>query len=95
MPDPIELGADLCELYIPMVFGGRLDEHTVVRPGAFRGSEWPCPGRTVGADVGIRSVTVVVEVYCTCGCHRGEFTHELPPRADRTGVHPTDVLADG
>lgn len=80
---------DLCEAYIPLVVGGRLDEWTYILPGAFRGREWPCPGRK-----DVRGVPNLVLV-CVCGCHTGAFEHELPPRATRTAVHPTEVLADG
>lgn len=52
---------------------------------------WPCVGSIVMRSAG----TPVGLVECTCGCHRGEFTHELPARANRTAVHPSDVLADG
>jgi hypothetical protein len=59
-----------------------------VRPG-WRGP-WPCPGELVlragGEPVGL--------AQCSCPCHAGGPPHELPPRADRTAVHPTDVLAD-
>lgn len=72
--------ADLCEPWLGHV-----------RPG-WRGP-WPCPGDLELVTGPARTVIGLIE--CTCGCHRGEFTHELPRRADRTGVHPTDVLADG
>lgn len=80
--------ADLCEVFLPLVFGGELGNDTVIAPGAWRGREWPCTGRKATNIAGL-----VIE--CSCGCHAGAFEHELPPRADRTAVHPTDVLADG
>ena len=61
----------------------------VVRPG-WRGA-WPCPGdrelRRQGEVLGL--------VECTCPCHQGLLCHVLPRLADRTAVHPTDVLASG
>lgn len=60
-----------------------------VRPG-WRGP-WPCTGEQVlrsnGEPVGL--------VECSHECHHGGPPHELPRLADRTAVHPTDVLADG
>lgn len=84
--DPAMIGGDLCAAYIPVVFGGWLDPWTYKEPGSWRGTEWPCPGAVnAGAHV----------ITCTCGHHRGEFEHELPAGSDpRTGVHPTEVLAD-
>lgn len=85
-----ETTADLCEAYLPYVFGGEVDQWGgYIVPGAWRGTEWPCPGQTrlrvPGEDDGV--------CLCSCGCHRGEFTHELPPWAgpERTAVHPTEV----
>ena len=40
-------------------------------------------------------MTVTGLAECDCPCHRGELVHELRRLADRTAVHPTDVLADG
>lgn len=84
-------GADLCALYVPFVYGGRPDPDTVVLPGAWRGTAWPCTGsqkmRAGGQVIGL--------IECTCPCHTpGEEQHELPDRSNRSAVHPTDVLAD-
>lgn len=60
-----------------------------VKPG-WRGP-WPCTGEVIlrhgGQPIGL--------VECSHECHHGGPPHELPARADRTAVHPTDVLADG
>lgn len=85
------VGADLCALFAPMVYGGRLNVGTFVLPGAWRGTEWPCTGEK--ELTGPNDWRALAE--CTCRCHVGEFEHELPARANRTAVHPTDVLADG
>lgn len=84
-PGPVrEVGANLCDLYAPLVYGGQVDPWTVVQPGAWSGTEWPCPGRSVAATV--------VRAVCTCPCHTGGLVHELPPA--RTAVHPTEVRSD-
>lgn len=84
--DPPVVGGDLCAAYIPVVHGGWLDPWTYKMPGSWRGTAWPCPGRTEASNM----PRVMVE--CTCGCHRGEFEHDLPAgSAPRTGVHPTEV----
>lgn len=82
--DRVEGRVDLCEVLLPLVYGGKIDPVTVIAPGGWRGDGWPCPGRkpTRGASL---------VIVCTCRCHAGEFTHELPPWADRSGVHPTEV----
>lgn len=86
--EPIEAGADICDAFAPFVYGGRVDHFTVIAPGAWRGTTWPCPGQQPlrgpdGADIG--------RVTCTCLCHHGGPAHELPKNANRTTVHPTDV----
>jgi hypothetical protein len=78
--------ADLCEAYVPFVFGGVLDEWTYAEPARDL-TEWPCPGRTEAKGL------PGVFIECVCRCHAGGFEHELPPR--RTAVHPTEVLAGG
>ena len=85
----MEATTDLCDAYLPVVFGGVIDPWTPpIEPGSWRGTEWPCTGRL--ASTSLPGLTVV----CTCRCHRGEFTHVLPEgSAPRTGVHPTEVLA--
>lgn len=82
--EPVEATTDLCEPFIPLVFGGQVDAGTYIAPGAWRGRAWPCPGRTTD-----RSGTVTV--ICNCPCHVGSFDHALPGNAGRTGVHPTEV----
>lgn len=84
----IEASADVCSAFIPVVFGGRVDEWTPpIEPGRWRGSAWPCPGRV--ESTGLPGLWIV----CSCGCHAGAFTHALPEHAEpRTGVHPTEVL---
>jgi hypothetical protein len=92
-PPVMQLRADLCAQYAPFVVGGWLDPWTYVQPGASGATEWPCPGVKVGADLGLApDDDLVLNLTCTCRCHRGEFEHELPPR--RTAVHPTEVSAD-
>lgn len=83
------VGADLCAAYSPMVYGGRIDADTYIAAGAWRGTEWPCAGVK---EVGSGEWVMLIE--CTCPCHAGGEPHELPARANRTAVHPTDVLAD-
>lgn len=85
------IGVDLCEQFAVFVYGGRLDDGTVVIRQTCK--EWPCPGeKELRAGPG---GPVVGLVECDCPCHTGQLTHELPARAGRTAVHPTDVLADG
>ena len=86
------LASDLCALFEPLVNGGQLDADTVVQSGAWRGKDWPCDGEQVMRGRGGEPVGVV---ECTCICHAGQLTHLLPRRANRTTVHPTDVIADG
>jgi hypothetical protein len=66
--------SDVCALYVPMVYGGQLDEWTDVDGLDVRIEKWPCPGTTEGPGV--------LHV-CTCPCHDGGEPHVLPPR--RTG----------
>lgn len=89
-----EFGADLCAEYARRVYGGWLDEWTYVRPGAWRGTAWPCSGRheATGTPESGRPSPVVAIIVCTCQCHRpGGTPHELPGRSNRTGVHPTEL----
>jgi hypothetical protein len=54
---------------------------------------WPCPGEQTLRDGAGEPVGLV---ECTCTCHLPDAAgHRLPPLADRTAVHPTDVLAEG
>lgn len=76
-----ELSVDLCAIYAPLVYGGRVDPWTWVEPGSWQGDEWPCPGRTVASEV--------LHAVCSCHCHiPGGRQHKLPAR--RTGFHPTE-----
>lgn len=85
------VGVDLCEQFAVFVYGGTLPDGTRVIRQQCR--EWPCPGaQEVRAGNG---GPVVGLIECSCPCHSGQLVHELPVRAGRTAVHPTDVLADG
>jgi hypothetical protein len=53
---------------------------------------WPCSGEVVMRNAAQQGFGLV---ECSCPCHAGGPAHELPRLADRTAVHPTDVLADG
>jgi hypothetical protein len=88
--------ADVCALWKPYVYGGRIDFDTFIAPGAWRGTVWPCTGATdLRAGGTPTQPTLPFGVLeCTCSCHAGGEQHELPGRANRTGVHPTDVLSD-
>lgn len=93
-PPVIEAKVDLCAPIAPFVVGGQVDQWTYVLPNAAGVTEWPCPGVKIGADVGLAPDSdLLLRLVCTCGCHRGEFEHELPPR--RTAVHPTEVARGG
>lgn len=61
----------------------------VVRQG-WRGS-WPCGGEQL-----MRSGdTVIGLIECSCSCHLPDGAgHRMPRLADRTAVHPTDVLTE-
>lgn len=73
---------DLCAVYAPYVYGGRVDSWTVIAPGTWRGTTWPCPGRSdPDGPVGI-------VVACTCACHAGGEPHALPPSSDPVPTVP-------
>lgn len=83
----LESAAPVCALFAPWVYGGRLPDGTVIAPGAWRGTAWPCPGHN-----DLRAADVVIgRVTCTCECHQGLLSHVLPRRSRRTGVHPTEI----
>lgn len=59
----------------------------VVKPG-WRGP-WPCTGESELRHKG----QPFALAECTHECHHGGPQHELPALADRTALHPTDVLS--